>query len=79
MTKRTTTYTIEELDELKNWFDEQASNLPKDMQIYRGAYSPNLKQTISMLLEQAYTCYNNPKMQGSIQLLEKIRKNLEEK
>ena len=56
-------YTVEEVDELKN----------------SSAYSPDLKDTVAMLFEQAYICCNNPKMQGCLLLLENIKKNLEEK
>lgn len=70
-------YTVEEVDELKKWFDNQI--LPQSMQINSSAYSPDLKDTVAMLFEQAYICYNNPKMQGCLLLLENIKKNLEEK
>ena len=76
-TKRT--HTLEEVDELKNWFESHKNILPQTMQIDSSAYTPNLSETISMLLEQAYICYENPKMQGCIWLLKKIQKNLEEK
>lgn len=49
------------------------------MQINSSAYSPDLKDTVAMLFEQAYICCNNPKMQGCLLLLENIKKNLEEK
>ena len=71
------THTIEEIDELKNWFQERESTLPATMQINSSAYTPNLKETISMLFEQAYICHENPKMQGCIWLLKKIKENLE--
>ena len=66
-------YTIEDVDELKRWFDAQT--LPQSMQINSSAYSPDLKDTVAMLFEQAYICYNNPKMQGCLLLLENIKKN----
>ena len=69
-------YTIEDVDELKRWFDAQT--LPQSMQINSSAYSPDLKDTVAMLFEQAYICYNNPKMQGCLLLLENIKNNLEE-
>ena len=72
------TYTIEEIDELKEWFGKMESRLPENMQIDSSAYTPKLKETINMLFEQAYICCENPKMQGSICLLQKIKKNLEE-
>lgn len=69
------TYTEEEVDELKKWFD--ARSLPAAMQIDKAAFTPNLKDTVDMLFEQAYICYDNPKMQGCFYLLEKIKSNLE--
>lgn len=70
------TYTEEEVDELKKWFD--ARPLPETMQIDKAAFTPNLKDTVDMLFEQAYICHDNPKMQGCLYLLEKIKRNLEE-
>lgn len=31
------------------------------MQIDKAAFTPNLKDTVDMLFEQAYVCYENPK------------------
>ena len=71
-------HTIEEIDELREWFEKVKNRLPETMQIDSSAYTPNLKESISMLFEQAYICYENPKMQGCIYLLKKIKKNLED-
>ena len=71
-------HTIEEIDELREWFEKVKNRLPETMQIDSSAYTPNLKETISMLFEQAYICYENSKMQGCIYLIKKIKKNLEE-
>ena len=71
-------HTNEEIDELREWFEKVKNRLPETMQIDSSAYTPNLKETISMLFEQAYICYENPKMQGCIYLLKKIKKNLED-
>ena len=70
-------HTIEEIDELKAWFEAIQDKLPATMQIDSSAFTPNLKETVSMLFEQAYICYENPKMQGCIWLLKKIKGNLE--
>lgn len=78
MKKFEVTHTLEEVNELKRWFDEQADRLPATMQINSSAYTDDLKETISMLFDQAYICYENRKMQGCIFLLERIKKNLEE-
>lgn len=71
-------HTIEEIDELREWFEKVKNRLPETMQIDSSAYTPNLKETINMLFDQAYICYENPKMQGCIYLLKKIKKNLED-
>ena len=73
------THTLEEVDELKAWFESHKNDIPQTMQINSSAYTPDLPETLSMLFEQAYICYENPKMQGCIWLLKTIRKNLEEK
>ena len=72
------THTIEEIDELKNWFIDNKDKLPQTMQIDSSAFTPDLKETIDMLFDQAYICYENPKMQGCILILKKIKKNIEE-
>lgn len=69
------TYTEEEVNVLKEWFDAQS--LPQTMQIDKSAFTPDLKDTVDMLFEQAYICHDNPKMQGCLYLLEKIKSNLE--
>lgn len=71
------THTIEEIQELQAWFESITGKLPDTMQIDSSAFTPNLKETIDMLFEQAYICYENPKMQGCILLLKKIKANLE--
>ena len=71
------THTLEEINELKKWFEDNQTKLPQTMQIDSSAFSPNLPETVDMLIEQAYICYENPKMQGCIWCLKKIKKNLE--
>lgn len=70
-------YTLDEVKELKKWFDAQT--LPQDMQIDKATYTPRLKDTVNMLFDQAFVCHANPKMQGCLILLEKIKSNLEKK
>lgn len=72
------THTIEEVNELRVWFESIEDKLPATMQIDSSAFSPDLKDTISCLFEQAYICYENPRMQGCIYFLKKIKKNLED-
>ena len=70
------THTVEELNELKAWF--QGQKLPQTMQIDKATFTPDLENTIDMLFEQAYIYNENPKMQGSILLLKKIKAKIEE-
>lgn len=70
------THTIEEVNELKDWFDAQ--QLPETMYIDKATFVPNMEETVESLFMQAYICYENPKMQGCIVLLKKIKKLLEE-
>lgn len=72
------THTIEEINELQAWFEDHKDQIPPTMQINSSAYTPDLPETISMLFDQAYICYENPKMQGCIWLLKKIKENLEQ-
>lgn len=68
------THTLEQVDEMRRWFDAQT--LPQTMQINSSAYTPDLKDTIDMLFEQAYVCYENPRMQGCFFLLDQIKAKL---
>ena len=68
-------YTKEDVEELKTWFETH--ELPASMQINDAAFSPDLKRTVSILLEQAAMNYRNDKMHGSLHLLEQIRQNIE--
>lgn len=70
------THTIEEVNELREWFEAHQSQLPKTMQIDSSAFTPDLPETVSMLFDQAYICYENPRMQGCIWLLKKIKEKL---
>ena len=54
MTEKKRTHTIEEVDELREWFEAQKNQLPHTMQINSSAYTPDLPETIDMLFEQAY-------------------------
>lgn len=69
-------YTLEELQALKDWFKDK--ELPQDMRLDKATYIPDLKKTLSSLFLQADVCYENPKMQGCIFLLERIKAKLEE-
>lgn len=69
-------YTYEELTELFRWFDDKA--LPESIQLDRATYIPNLKDTLEKLKAQAEVGYENPKTQGPIFLLERLKSKLQE-
>ena len=67
--------TLEELHELTGWFDKQ--NLPEELQLDKATYIPNLSDTVKRLVIQSEINYDNPKMQGCILLLQRMKKKLE--
>ena len=69
-------YTHEELLELEEWFKK--IDLPESIQLDKATYIPDLKDTINRLFVQAEINYENPKMQGAIYLLERLKAKLEE-
>ena len=69
-------YTHEELLELEEWFKQ--IDLPESIQLDKATYGPDLKDTINRLFVQAEINYENPKMQGAIYLLERLKAKLEE-
>lgn len=71
-------YTKEELEELIAWFGK-LSECPKEIQVDKATYVPNLSETIERLSGQARICYENPKMQGCIILLERIKEAILQK
>lgn len=69
-------YTRDELRDLEEWFNN--INLPESIQLDKATYIPNVKDTINRLMVQAEINCDNPKMQGPIYLLERLKVKLEE-
>lgn len=67
--------TLDELHELGAWFDKH--DLPEELQLDKATYIPHLRDTITRLLTQSEINYNNPKMQGCIILLQRLKAKLE--
>lgn len=76
MKKTDEIYTKKEMEELKAWFS--GTKLPASMQLDKATFIPDLKDTIGRLLQQADLCYENPKLQGVLRLLERIKAKLTE-
>ena len=68
-------YTKEELEALEAWF--KAAKLPKDIQLDKATYIPNVAETVKRLLIQAKINIDNPKMQGCLLILQRLREKLE--
>ena len=64
-------YTIEEVDQLKAWAEQ--TEFPAEMQLDKAIYIPDVKETVRRLVMQAYVCYENPRLQGCLRLLERIK------
>ncbi len=69
-------YTETELEELISWFADK--ELPHSYQVDKATYVPDLQDTLKRLFEQARICRENPRMQGCIFLLERIKHGLEQ-
>lgn len=59
------------------WFNNHADGLPKEMQINKSAFTPDLQLTIESCIMQAKECLGNYKMVGAFKLLQQIRENIE--
>ena len=64
-------YKKEELKALKDWFANQ--DLPQGLQVDKATNT----ETVARLFDQAEACFENPKMQGCLILLENIKAKLE--
>lgn len=78
MTGEQKLHTKEELEALIAWFKE-CPNCPAEIQVDKATYIPNLSETVERLAGQARICYDNPKMQGCIILMERIKEAIEKK
>lgn len=67
----------EELNEMIIWFNNHANELPKEMQINKAAFTPDLKLTIESCIMQAKQNLGNYKMGGPFLILKQIRANIE--
>lgn len=50
---------------------------PKEMQINKAAFTPDLKLTVESCIMQAKQCLGNYKMAGAFRMLQQIRENIE--
>ena len=66
-------YSEEKLNEMIVWLNNHANELPKEMQINKFAFTPNLKLTVESCIMQAI----NYKMSEAFRLLQQIGENLE--
>ena len=69
-------YTCEELAELEAWFKD--IQLPESLQLDKATFIPDVRETLDRLVLQAEINCDNPKMQGPIYLLERLKAKLEE-
>ena len=53
MAEKKESYSEEELNEMIVWFNNHADELPKEMQINKAAFTPNLKLTVESCIMQA--------------------------
>ena len=56
MAEKKESYSEEELNEMIVWFNNHADELPKEMQINKSAFTPDLKLTVESCIMQAKQC-----------------------
>lgn len=78
MAEKKESYSEEELNEMIVWFNNHADELPKEMQIDKSAFTPDLKLTVESCIMQAKQCLGNYKMAGAFRLLQQIRAKIED-
>ena len=78
MAEKKESYSEEELNEMIAWFNNHANKLPKEMQINKAAFTPNLKLTVESCIMQAKQCLGNYKMAGAFRLLQQIKAKIED-
>ena len=54
------------------------NELPKEMQINKAAFTPDLKLTVESCIMQAKQCLGNYKMAGAFRLLQQIKAKIED-
>ena len=62
MAEKKESYSEEELNEMIVWFNNHADELPKEMQINKSAFTPDLKLTVESCIMQAKQCLGNYKI-----------------
>ena len=77
MAEKKESYSEEELNEMIVWFNNHADELPKEMQINKAAFTPNLKLTVESCI-MAKQCLGNYKMAGAFRLLQQIKAKIED-
>ena len=77
MAEKKESYSEEELNEMIVWFNNHADELPKEMQINKAAFTPDLKLTVESCIMQAKQNLGNYKMGGPFLILKQIRANIE--
>lgn len=58
------------------WFNNHANEFPKEMQINKAAFTPDLKLTVESCIMQAKQCLGNYKMAGAFRMLQQSERIL---
>lgn len=69
-------YTRQDIDELKEWFNEHKEEIPESLVVNRYMKYPHLRQTVEYLLEVADEHWEHKYFAGYIIRLEEIRKKM---
>ena len=70
-------YTIEEVERAES-LGRAGRNFRQRCNWTRLSIYPDVKETVHRLIMQAYVCHENPRLQGCLRLLERIKARVEE-
>ncbi len=72
------TYTEAEVADLLSWFEERTARLPKELQLNKASFIPDLNKTIKAFASLAVENRKNATFGGQIKLFFEIREKLQE-
>ena len=73
------TYTKEQIEEIKAWYDAHQAEIPKEIVLCKGEVCKDLPKMLAAVLATAEEQLNNPTFKRVLQYLFDVREQLERK
>ena len=71
------TYTTEQIEEIKAWYDAHQAELPKEIELCQGEVCKDLPKMVGAVLATAEEQFNNPTFKRLLQYLFDVRQKIE--